>query len=122
MKQGQPDVPSITKFLSDLAATHHAKRSKPLRVGMDAYVHSASFALDLKEAFAAATKDAAAPNVDDAVSAIAEIDTLDGKPNVVDLVWEGRPPLPKNPFRVQVRVLSEFLLIVCWLSDVFWHL
>ena len=30
------------------------------------------------------------------------LDTLDGKPNIVDSIWEGRPAIPKNPFRVQV--------------------
>lgn len=112
MKQGQPKVPTITKFLSNLAAIHFMEKSKPLRVGMDAYVHSASFAGDLGEAFEEAAKDYesvqeegtngdAAANGDDARRVIAEIDTLDGMPNVVDSIWEGRPALPKNPFRVQ---------------------
>lgn len=110
MKQGQPKVPTLTKFLADLASTHYSERSVPLRVGLDAYVHSASFAGDLTEAFEDAAKEVAPGANGDGDAAttttqttIAVIDTLDGKPNMVDSVWEGRPAIPKNPFRVQVR-------------------
>lgn len=97
MKQGQPKVPTITKFLADLATTHYTTTdSKPLKVGMDAYVHAASFAKELNEAFDAAAKDMEG----DVPPTIAAIDTLDGKQNLVDSIWEGRPDLPKNPFRV----------------------
>ncbi len=96
MKQGQPKVPTITKFLADLASTHYTTDSKPLKVGMDAYVHAASFAKELNEAFDAAAKDMEG----DVPPTIAAIDTLDGKQNLVDSIWEGRPDLPKNPFRV----------------------
>lgn len=96
MKQGQPKVPTITKFLADLAATHYTTDSKPLKVGMDAYVHAASFAKELNDAFDATAKDMEG----DVPPTIAAIDTLDGKQNLVDSIWEGRPDLPKNPFRV----------------------
>jgi len=98
MKQSQPKVPTITKFLTDLATTHCQSNKSALRVGMDAYVHSASFAKELNDAFAVAGKDIAEDENDTPV--IAVIDTLDGKPNIVDSIWEERPPLPKNPFRV----------------------
>ena len=72
---------------------------------------------DQNEAFVNAAKDmdvgedAVATNGDTGMEAevpvIAELDTLDGKPNIVDSIWEGRPDLPKNPFRVQV--CSPFL-------------
>ena len=95
------------------------KESKPLKVGMDAYVHSANFAKELSEAFEEAAKDVELDgdeeegtngetaameedNVSTAPPVIAEIDTLDGKPNIIDSIWQGRPALPKNPFRVQV--------------------
>ena len=72
-------------------------------MGMDAYVHSASFAKDLNEAFEGAAKDMDDGDATNGCAAvIAEIDTLDGKPNMVDAVWDGRPALPKNPFRVHV--------------------
>ena len=128
MKQGQPKVPTINKFLSELATTHYTEHKKPLKVGIDAFVHSATFAKDLNEAFVNAAKDvdvgddAVATNGDAGMEAevpvIAELDTLDGKPNIVDSIWEGRPDLPKNPFRVQV--CSPFLfhyIIVTLLND-----
>jgi len=100
MKQGQPRVPTIPKFLSDLATSHYKEKSKPLKVGMDAYVHSASFSQDLNEAFEEAAKNMEG-RANGGATIIAEIDTLDGKSNMVDSIWEGRPALPKNPFRVQ---------------------
>ena len=114
MKQGQQKVPSITKFLSELATTHYSENKKALKVGLDAFVHSASFAKELNEAFDEAAKEMDSGDEDEtngangdsamevAAPVIAEIDTLDGKPNMVDSIWEGRPALPKNPFRVQV--------------------
>ena len=53
MKQGINDAktPTIPKFLTDLASSHYSANSKPLKVGMDAYVHAASFAKELTEAF-----------------------------------------------------------------------
>mmetsp|Transcript_32903 Transcript_32903/g.69016 ORF Transcript_32903/g.69016 Transcript_32903/m.69016 type:complete len:681 (+) Transcript_32903:265-2307(+) len=111
MKQGQPKVPTIDTFLSDLARSHYKEKSKPLKVGIDAYVHSASFVQNLYEAFYYAAKDMGrganedatgnAVNGDHASRVIVEIDTLDGKINMVDSIWEGRPALPKNLFRVQ---------------------
>ncbi len=97
MKQGQPKVPTITKFLADLATSHYTTNSKSLKVGMDAYVHAASFAKELNEAFGNAAEDIMEGDVP---PIIAEIDTLDGKQNLVDSIWEDRPDLPKNPFRV----------------------
>merc|ERR1719183_3475767 len=41
MKQGQPTVPTINKFLSELATTHYTEHKTPLKVGIDAFVHSA---------------------------------------------------------------------------------
>ena len=56
MKQGLPKVPSITKFLADMAVKHYQTFGRPLVVGLDAYVHSAAFAKELKEAFDEASK------------------------------------------------------------------
>lgn len=105
MKQGQPKVPTIPKFLSDLAADHYKAHGTPFKVGIDPYVHSASFAQELNEAFQKAAEDVVdtAVNGDDTTSSpitIGMIDTLDGKPNLVDSIWTDRPELPKNPFRV----------------------
>jgi len=110
MKQGQPKVPSIPKFLSNLAAEYYKSNGAPLKVGIDPYVHSASFAKELNEAFAKAAEDVEVDangfngedNTDSSLSSpvIGEIDTLEGKQNIVDTIWDDRPELPKNPFRV----------------------
>ena len=113
MKQGQPKVPTIPKFLSNLAVEYYKKHGSPFKIGIDPYVHSASFAKELQEAFVKAADDMDVDSVngdnDDNADTIenqksspviGEIDTLDGKPNIVDSIWESRPELPKNPFRV----------------------
>ena len=93
MKSGQPKVPTITKFLGDMAAEHYAESGKPLRVGMDPFVHAASFAKELDDAFKASADD-----LDEDV-VVGEIDT--SKSNLIDPIWgDERPPLPKSPFRV----------------------
>lgn len=119
MKQGQPKVPSIPKFLADMALKHYQKRGRPLVVGLDAYVHSAAFAKELKEAFEEAAKDVVLK--EDGLAAngssppvIGIIDTLDGRPNIVDSIWKDRPALPKNPFRVQVCVYDLFPFRICY--------
>lgn len=80
---------------------------------MDAYVQSANFARDLDEAFEDAAKNIASL----ARVVVAEIYTLDGSPNVVDLIWDERPALPKNPFRVHVGYiiysLHHLLFVAC---------
>ena len=107
MKQGQPKVPTITKFLSDLAISHYNDKNQPLKVGIDPFVHSASFAKELMDALGDAAKDL---EVDDAANGdgssdvpptIAKLDTLDGMPNLIDSTWSNRPPLPTNPFVIQ---------------------
>ncbi len=134
MKQGQPKVPSITKFLADMALKHYLTHGRPLVVGLDAYVHSAAFAKQLKEAFEEAAKDvvvkdnvlaANGSGVENGGSAslasppvIGIIDTLDGRPNIVDSIWEDRPALPRNPFRVQVCVY-DFLFPFRFYSSFF---
>lgn len=116
MRQNEPEVPTIVKFLTNMATEHYQQHHIPLRVGLDAYVHSSNFARELTDAFVEAAKDVVA-DVDDATvvnddhvngetgterapPVIAVLETLDGKPNIVDLIWECRPALPKNPFRV----------------------
>ena len=113
MRQGNTGVPTIIKFLTDMAIDNYKRKGAPLRVGLDAYVHSASFARELTDAFADAAADVVVVDDDDAPAidgsaperpppSIAVLDTLDGRPNIVDSIWEGRPALPKNPFRVHV--------------------
>lgn len=91
VKSGQPKVPTITKYLGDLAAKHYGETKKPLVVGIDPFVHAASFAKELTDAFAEAAEE------DDVI--IGEIDT--SNENLIDEIWaDERPPVPKSPFRV----------------------
>lgn len=96
MKQGLPKVPALTKFVSERAVEHFSDHGKVFRVGIDPFVHAASFELDLTDAFVEA---AGKSDLSDDVI-VGEIDTLDGHDNLVDQVWEHRPPMPNSPFRV----------------------
>lgn len=94
MKQGLPKVPTITIFLTDLAEEkRNCGSSVPLKIGIDPYVHPASFAKDLTEAFDGATKD-----LGEEAASLGEIVTLQS--NLVDEIWEDRPAVPTSPFRV----------------------
>ena len=107
MKQGEPKVPTIVKYLGEQAvkkykeATDNAtngestQENKVLQVGIDPYVHPASFAKDFKEALTEAAK----TELDDESLVIGELDT--SNENLIDPIWgEIRPPVPFNPFRV----------------------
>eukprot|EP00560_Eucampia_antarctica_P008838 CAMPEP_0197827432 /NCGR_PEP_ID=MMETSP1437-20131217/4203_1 /TAXON_ID=49252 ORGANISM="Eucampia antarctica, Strain CCMP1452" /NCGR_SAMPLE_ID=MMETSP1437 /ASSEMBLY_ACC=CAM_ASM_001096 /LENGTH=674 /DNA_ID=CAMNT_0043428261 /DNA_START=448 /DNA_END=2472 /DNA_ORIENTATION=+ len=107
MKSGLPKVPSITKFLGDLAVKKYNQSKLPFRLGIDAYVHPASFAKELADRFEAAKDHVEQPtndddsSVEDSSFVVGEIDTLDNYPNLVDFVWaDDRPAVPKSPFRV----------------------
>eukprot|EP00543_Licmophora_paradoxa_P000493 CAMPEP_0202446252 /NCGR_PEP_ID=MMETSP1360-20130828/4812_1 /ASSEMBLY_ACC=CAM_ASM_000848 /TAXON_ID=515479 /ORGANISM="Licmophora paradoxa, Strain CCMP2313" /LENGTH=643 /DNA_ID=CAMNT_0049062697 /DNA_START=72 /DNA_END=2003 /DNA_ORIENTATION=- len=90
MKGGMPKVPTIVEWLVQQAAKYHADHSKPLRIGIDPYIHPASFEKELDEA------------VEKKMQDDAEILTLvTSNPNLIDVVWgEARPQLPASPFRV----------------------
>ena len=96
MKQGLPQVPSYTKYLADKAVEKYSKSEQLFRVGIDAFVHAASFEKELKDAF----KNAVGSSDLDEDTVVGEIDTLDERGNLVDEIWESRPPIPRNPFRV----------------------
>mmetsp|Transcript_10864 Transcript_10864/g.16757 ORF Transcript_10864/g.16757 Transcript_10864/m.16757 type:complete len:746 (-) Transcript_10864:76-2313(-) len=100
MKSGQPKVPSISKYVAELALDHYQETGKSLRVGMDPYVHSASFVKELEDAF---EKSAATLSSDECKNeSDKKIGTIDSSsPNLVDVIWgEDRPPVPTSPFRV----------------------
>ncbi|KAG7364446.1 peptidase M24 family protein [Nitzschia inconspicua] len=98
MKQGQPDVPSIVKYLGEEAVKQYKTNDgdkKTLRVGIDPFVHSASFAKE----FSDAVKEAAKTEFDDESLVIGKLDTSNA--NLIDPIWgESRPQVPFNPFRV----------------------
>lgn len=92
-KIGAPDTPTIPKWLATTATDHYQIGDKPLRIGMDPFVHAASFAKEVEGLFAASAKD----------------EGLDQNPgvlvtefeNLVDPVWgDARPAIPTSPFRV----------------------
>lgn len=95
MKQGQPKVPTIIKKLSESAAKQYKETGKPLRVGIDPYVHPASFAKDFRKAI----DEEAKAELDEDDVTIGELDT--SNTNLVDPIWgDARPPIPTSPFRV----------------------
>jgi Xaa-Pro aminopeptidase len=107
MKQGEPNVPTIVKYLGEQAVKKYKEAAdnatngestedkKVIKVGIDPYVHAASFAKDFKEALTEAAK----TEFDDESLVIGELDT--SNENLIDPIWgEGRPTIPYNPFRV----------------------
>ena len=122
MKQGQPKVPNIPKWLGELAAKrykaaqsneqspisngetppvvkeHTGMSPSTLKVGIDPFVHPASFAKELKDAFDEAAK-AELDADDDNPLVIGELVTSHS--NLVDPIWgDSRPEVPSSPFRV----------------------
>jgi len=57
MKQGLPKVPTIKEYLKDLAVEHYKEYGRELVVGIDPFVHPASFASEVMEAFESASKE-----------------------------------------------------------------
>ncbi len=98
VKQGQPKVPTIVKKLAEVAVEHYKENKKPLRVGIDPFVHPASFAKE----FSTAMEEAAKIDMDtteEEIPTIGELDTSNA--NLIDPIWaEARPPIPTSPFRV----------------------
>lgn len=92
MKQGTSTVPSLTTWLAEQAYTHFQETGNPIRIGIDPYVFAASFATELKAAFASQQSDQ-----DDVC--IGELVTLNH--NLIDPIWASeRPAIPTSPFRV----------------------
>lgn len=90
MKQGTPKVPSLTAWLAQEAAVHWKETGSPFRIGIDPYVHAASFAKDLQDAFETENADAVIGEL---------VTTLPC--NLIDPIWsEARPAIPTSPFRV----------------------
>ena len=117
-KQGLPSTPSIVKWLTRTAILHYKATSQPLKVGIDPFVHPASFPKDLITAWTDAQRDELVvqdkhkdndeKEDDDDVDStkrttttspvIGELVTLEN--NLVDAIWTDRPALPLSPFRV----------------------
>lgn len=94
MKQGQPKVPGLTKWLAEQAAAHYESTGKALQVGIDPFVHAASFAKEVEDEFAKQS-----PSSKGTTVVIGQLVTT--HPNQIDPVWaDTRPPIPAAPFRV----------------------
>eukprot|EP00545_Synedropsis_sp_CCMP1620_P011335 CAMPEP_0119016574 /NCGR_PEP_ID=MMETSP1176-20130426/13638_1 /TAXON_ID=265551 /ORGANISM="Synedropsis recta cf, Strain CCMP1620" /LENGTH=635 /DNA_ID=CAMNT_0006970045 /DNA_START=41 /DNA_END=1948 /DNA_ORIENTATION=- len=90
VRQGQPKVPTMTKWLAEQAAKRYESTEKPLRIGIDPFVHAASFSKELKDAFRQENDQAT----------IGELVTCNNA-NLVDPIWGAdRPAIPTSPFRV----------------------
>jgi Xaa-Pro aminopeptidase len=115
-KAGQASTPTITSWLADLAKTKYSddtssNENKELRVGIDPFVHAASFAKELDDAFATAAKDL---GLNEQVNGdgdkaekllLGRLDTSAPEGNLIDAIWQSdaispRPALPASPFRV----------------------
>eukprot|EP00546_Thalassionema_frauenfeldii_P003423 CAMPEP_0178937622 /NCGR_PEP_ID=MMETSP0786-20121207/25873_1 /TAXON_ID=186022 /ORGANISM="Thalassionema frauenfeldii, Strain CCMP 1798" /LENGTH=646 /DNA_ID=CAMNT_0020616241 /DNA_START=159 /DNA_END=2099 /DNA_ORIENTATION=+ len=92
MKQGLPETPTISNYIADAAKEHYESYKKPFRIGMDPFVHAASFCKELEKAL-----DEKIDNEDDKCG-ILETSLTN---NLIDELWgESRPALPNAPFRV----------------------
>jgi Xaa-Pro aminopeptidase len=100
MKAGQPKVPTIPKFLADLAVDARKKDTEAkFKIGLDPFVHPATFAKEVEEAMATAEDGLDSELESD--TPLGTIDTLDAHGNLVDSVWkDDRPAIPTSPFRV----------------------
>lgn len=97
MKQGTPNIPTIPIFLARNAAHKFKQTSITFRVGIDPFLHPASFAKEVTDAFLkeTPTSGVATPTT------VGEIDTLDKEGNLIDPIWgTDRPPIPQSPFRI----------------------
>jgi Xaa-Pro aminopeptidase len=94
-KSGLPETLTISKWLASIATEHYQQHKKPIRIGMDPFVHPASFAKEVDDAMSDSVKN---ENFEESPgSLIIEAE------NLVDIIWDSdgiRPPLPTSPFRV----------------------
>ena len=90
MKQGQKGVPTLISFLTSLAkAKKKNEDSSEFRIGIDGFVHSASFCKSLEESIKSEN------------AVITTLDENDVSSNIVDEIWgKERPALPSSAFRV----------------------
>lgn len=101
MKQGLPKVPSLTKYIAEAAALKYEKVQETFRVGIDPFVHAASFEKDLMDAFQEQKEKLGGIVEKGSEVPLGEIDTLDDCGNLIDHIWgESRPAIPTSPFRV----------------------
>lgn len=91
-KTGAPSTPTIAKWLQSTVKDQYEKSNAQVRIGLDPFVHSASFAKEVEDLFAETTKEEGwkeSPGI-----LVTEHD------NLVDPIWKDRPKVPVSPFRV----------------------
>lgn len=94
-KAGLPSTPTIAKWLAEQAAGKFKKDSNKLRIGLDPFVHPASFAKDVEKAM----KEVAMSEFDNEDMNLSEFITENE--NLIDPIWGSeRPDIPTSPFRV----------------------
>lgn len=95
MKAGKTETPTIPKFIAELAEKKFKDTSTVFRLGLDPYVHPASFPKEVEDALQNAAEES---SISDKIGVI---DTLDSQGNLVDVIWgDSRPPVPTSPFHV----------------------
>jgi len=143
-KSGQAGTKTIPKWLGALATAHYRTHQAanndnkaPLVVGMDPYVHAASFAKELQDAFQQAADDLNLNENSDAP--LVQVGVLDtSNANLIDPIWgSDRPAVPASPFRIhpleyagwsvaekvakirkQMQTKKATLAVFCTLDDV----
>lgn len=109
-KGGSPDVLTIPKWLGETTKEYYQQHQKPMIIGIDPYVHPASFAKEVNDIMSEIAK---TENFQEHPGLIQTLssnsnnsndDTDNGK-NLVDIIWEmddytPRPSIPVSPFRV----------------------
>jgi Xaa-Pro aminopeptidase len=96
-KSGAPDTLTIPKWLATTASEYYTKHKKQLRIGIDPFVHPASFAKEVEDAMSDVAKN---ENFDENPGTIQTLNE-----NLVDIIWDKdintpRPEIPVSPFRV----------------------
>lgn len=93
-KAGLSSTPTIPKWLAEQAVAGYKQDERPLRIGLDPFVHPASFAKEVSDAM----EEAAKQEWDEAPVIYELVPQAD---NLVDDIWgAARPPVPTSPFRV----------------------
>jgi len=98
-KAGLPSTKTISKWLGDKAAEHYGEAKNPLKVGIDPFVHAASFAKEVEDAFKESASTELGIGTDDDTRIGQLVTSLPN--NLIDEIWaDERPPIPTSPFRV----------------------
>ena len=108
-KAGLPDTPTLPKWLASRALAHYKATRKPLHIGIDPFVTSASFAKEVLDALTEASNAEDWPTESEPPTASSESSPsppeigvlVSEHDNLIDPIWGTfRPAIPTSPFRV----------------------